>query len=80
MGAAGFTMSDLILNVTFGVVEPARRVPAGNRKHRNFLRRRHLERKRALRQKERPAAPQPGLTARSPACTAPGSRSGPAPW
>uniref|UniRef100_A0A803Y739 Interferon stimulated exonuclease 20 like 2 n=1 Tax=Meleagris gallopavo TaxID=9103 RepID=A0A803Y739_MELGA len=52
-------MSDLILNVTFGVVEPARRVPAGNRKHRNFLRRRHLERKRALRQKERPAAPQP---------------------
>ncbi|XP_048784969.1 interferon-stimulated 20 kDa exonuclease-like 2 [Lagopus muta] len=53
-------MSDLILNVTFGVVEPARRVPAGNRKHRNFLRRRYLERKRALGQKERQAAPQPG--------------------
>uniref|UniRef100_A0A8C3LP84 Interferon stimulated exonuclease gene 20 like 2 n=1 Tax=Chrysolophus pictus TaxID=9089 RepID=A0A8C3LP84_CHRPC len=53
-------MSDLILNVTFGVVEPARRVPTGNRKHKNFLRRRHLERKRALGQKERLAAPQPG--------------------
>uniref|UniRef100_A0A8C9F3N6 Interferon stimulated exonuclease gene 20 like 2 n=1 Tax=Pavo cristatus TaxID=9049 RepID=A0A8C9F3N6_PAVCR len=53
-------MSDLILNVTFGVVEPARRVPAGNRKHRNFVRRRHLERKRALGQKQRPAALQLG--------------------
>lgn len=59
-GAAGFSMSDLILNVTFGVVEPARRAPAGNRKHKKFVRRRHLERKRALERKQRPAALQLG--------------------
>lgn len=60
LGAAGFSMSDLILNVTFGVVEPARRAPAGNRKHKKFVRRRHLERKRALERKQRPAALQLG--------------------
>ncbi|XP_021232379.1 interferon-stimulated 20 kDa exonuclease-like 2 isoform X1 [Numida meleagris] len=53
-------MSDLIINVSFGLAAPARRDPAGNRKHRNFVRRRRLERKRALGQKQRPAAPQPG--------------------
>ncbi|POI28996.1 hypothetical protein CIB84_007251 [Bambusicola thoracicus] len=53
-------MSDLILNVTFGVVEPARRAPTGNRKHKKFVRRRRLERKRALERKQRPAALQLG--------------------
>ncbi|XP_021232380.1 interferon-stimulated 20 kDa exonuclease-like 2 isoform X2 [Numida meleagris] len=59
-GAVAFSMSDLIINVSFGLAAPARRDPAGNRKHRNFVRRRRLERKRALGQKQRPAAPQPG--------------------
>ncbi|OXB69799.1 UNVERIFIED_CONTAM: hypothetical protein H355_016430 [Colinus virginianus] len=53
-------MSDLVLNVTFEVPAPARRDPTGNRKHRNFVRRRHLERKRALGLKQHPSAPQPG--------------------
>ncbi|XP_072214470.1 interferon-stimulated 20 kDa exonuclease-like 2 [Excalfactoria chinensis] len=48
-------MSDLILNVTFGVVDRSREVPTGNRKHRRFVRRRHLERKR----KQLPATLQP---------------------
>lgn len=46
LGAPGFNMSDLILNVTFGVVDRSRKVPSGNRKHKRFIKRRQLERKR----------------------------------
>uniref|UniRef100_A0A8B9Q5J5 Interferon stimulated exonuclease gene 20 like 2 n=1 Tax=Apteryx owenii TaxID=8824 RepID=A0A8B9Q5J5_APTOW len=52
-------MSDLILNVNFGLSEPSKKGAAGNQKHKNFLkRRRFLERKGVLKQKQLPPAQQ----------------------
>ncbi|XP_068778733.1 interferon-stimulated 20 kDa exonuclease-like 2 [Struthio camelus] len=52
-------MSDLILNVSFGLSEPSKKGSAGNRKHKNFLKRRRiLERKGVLKQKQLPPALQ----------------------
>uniref|UniRef100_A0A8C4KD13 Interferon stimulated exonuclease 20 like 2 n=1 Tax=Dromaius novaehollandiae TaxID=8790 RepID=A0A8C4KD13_DRONO len=53
------TMSDLILNVNFGLSEPSKKRAAGNQKHKSFLRRRRfLERKGVLKQKQLPPAQQ----------------------
>nr|XP_030147412.3 interferon-stimulated 20 kDa exonuclease-like 2 [Taeniopygia guttata] len=51
-------MDDLILNVDFGAPEPRPQKEPGNRKHQRFVRRRReLERRGVLRQKQLPAKP-----------------------
>ncbi|XP_075593410.1 interferon-stimulated 20 kDa exonuclease-like 2 [Balearica regulorum gibbericeps] len=61
-------MADLILNVDFAPSERPGKKEAGNQKHKNFVqRRRALERRGVLRQKQLPVAqPQPPLTGRGP--------------
>ncbi|NXS41524.1 I20L2 protein, partial [Balaeniceps rex] len=58
-------MADLILNVDFAPSERPRKKETGNRKHKSFLRRRRsLERRGMLKQKQPPAARQPPLPGR----------------
>ncbi|XP_059726761.1 interferon-stimulated 20 kDa exonuclease-like 2 [Haemorhous mexicanus] len=55
---SGPAMDDLILNVDFAAPERRPKKEPGNRKHQNFVRRRReLERRGVLRQKQLPAAP-----------------------
>ncbi|XP_050571789.1 interferon-stimulated 20 kDa exonuclease-like 2 [Cygnus atratus] len=68
-------MSELILNVSFAVGGPPRRPPAGNRRHRSFVRRRRLlERLGALKEKQLPpnARRQPKGDAKKPGAGASG--------
>ncbi|NXR35206.1 I20L2 protein, partial [Zosterops hypoxanthus] len=69
-------MDDLILNVDFAAPERRPKKEPGNRKHQSFVRRRReLERRGVLRQKQLPAAP--GGPRRAPGRGSGGSRGGP---
>ncbi|NXQ51691.1 I20L2 protein, partial [Anthoscopus minutus] len=69
-------MDDLILNVDFAAPERRPKKEPGNRKHQNFVRRRReLERRGVLRQKQLPAAP--GGPRRAPGRGSGGTRGGP---
>lgn len=72
----GPSMDDLILNVDFAAPERRSKKEPGNRKHRRFVRRRReLERRGVLRQKQLPAAP--GGPRRAPGRGSGGTRGGP---
>ncbi|NXM62791.1 I20L2 protein, partial [Illadopsis cleaveri] len=69
-------MDDLILNVDFAAPERRPKKESGNRKHQSFVRRRReLERRGVLRQKQLPAAP--GGPRRAPGRGSGGTRGGP---